>query len=195
MALKRICVFCGSKSGSDPEFESAAESVGALMAKRKIGLVFGGGTVGLMGVVSRAVAANGGEAIGVIPHALVEKERANFGVADLRVVNSMHERKQLMHDLSDGFVALPGGIGTMEELFEAWTWLQLGFHKKPIAILNTQGYYDSLIAFLDQMAGQGFLRSHHRDFLIVANDAAELLDRLAAWAPPLVPQYIGRGET
>ena len=159
-----------------------ASEFGALLAARDLRLVYGGGRVGLMGAVADAVLAGGGQVIGVIPKLLVDREVGHTGLTQLRVVQSMSERKQLMGDLSDAFVTLPGGIGTMDELFEAWTWSQLGLQSKPSGLLNTAGYYDSLIAFLDQMVGCGFLRADQREILIVDSSMERLLDRLAAAA-------------
>lgn len=188
----RLCVFCGSSSGARPEYLEAARSLGGLLAARGIGLVYGGARVGLMGEVADAVLAAGGEVIGVIPKALWEREVAHTALRDLRVVSSMHERKALMADLSDAFVALPGGIGTLEELFEVWTWGQLGIHAKPVALLDTAGYYAPLVAFLDHAVEERFLRPGHRSALLVEREAGTLLDRVAEWTPPPVEgKWIG----
>lgn len=192
--MRRLCVFCGSSDGDDPAYPAAARELGGTLARAGIGLVYGGARVGLMGAVADAALAAGGEVIGVIPTALVEKEVAHTGLSDLRVVASMHERKALMAELSDGFVALPGGIGTFEELFEVWTWAQLGYHAKPCALLNVNGFYDGLIAFLDGVAARRFLKHAHRAMLIEARDADGLMTRLRAYAPPAVTKWIGPGE-
>ncbi len=188
--MRRLCVFCGSKLGSDHAHRSAARRLGALLASRSIGLVYGGGDVGLMGVLADAVLAAGGEAVGVIPQALVDFEVAHRGLTELRVVHTMHERKALMAELSDAFLALPGGMGTMDEIFEALTWKQLDIHRKPCGLLNTSGYYDHLLALLDRFVAEGFLSPGNRELLIVRQDAAELLDALAAHQPaPGVKDY------
>jgi len=184
MTLKRICVFCGSSPGADPEFARAAERLGALLAQRKIGLVFGGGRVGMMGYLARAALEHGGEVIGVIPRDLYEKKVAFTGLSDLRVVGTMHERKAVMAGLADGFMALPGGLGTLEEIFEMLTWAQLGMHRKPCGLLNVGNYYTPLLAFLDQVLAQGFLDSTHRAMILDAETPEELLIRFAAYQPP-----------
>ena len=192
--MQRICVFCGSSPGFDPRFMTAASAFGTSLARRGIGLVYGGASVGLMGAVADAVLQAGGDVIGVIPQALVAKEVAHYGLDDLRVVGSMHERKALMAELADGFVALPGGIGTFEELFEVWTWAQLGDIAKPCALYNVAGFYDGLTAFLDNVVTQGFMKALHRDMLIVADEAEALLDRLAAYTAPAQTKWIKASE-
>lgn len=177
--MKTLCVYCGSNAGNDPAYADMARALGARMAKDGIALVYGGGNVGLMGIVADAVLAHGGEAIGVIPQQLVDWEVAHRGLTRLEVVDSMHARKARMFDLADGFVALPGGFGTLEELFEATTWSQLGYHRKPVGLLNAAGYYDHLLAFLDHGAAEGFIRAQHRPLLQAAPDIATLLDALA----------------
>ena len=194
MALRRICVFCGSSGGSDPAYREAAAATGTALGAAGIGLVYGGASVGLMGTVADAALAAGGEVIGVMPRPLVEKEIAHPALSKLHVVASMHERKALMAELSSGFVALPGGIGTFEELFEVWTWAQLGYHEKPCAILNVAGFYDDLIRFLDSVVDQRFLRIEHRRMLIEIAEPGELLAGLEAYTPPTVGKWIGRGE-
>ncbi len=181
--MKRLCVFCGSNRGARPVFAAVARHTGTLLAERGIGLVFGGGRVGLMGVLADAVLAAGGEAIGVIPGHLSEREVGHTGLTELHVVASMHERKALMATLADGFLALPGGIGTLDELFEIWTWRQLGLHDKPVGLLDTEGFFSPLVAFLDTMVAEGFLRPETRALLQVDREAASLLDRLAAACP------------
>jgi hypothetical protein len=184
MTLRRVCVFCGSSSGADPAFASAAARFGALVASRGIGLVYGGGSVGLMGVLADAALRTGGHVIGVIPSALALKEVAHDGLPDLRIVATMHERKALMADLADAFVALPGGLGTLDELFETLTWAQLGIHRRPCGLLDVGGYYQPLLAFLDRAVDMRFLRREHRDLLLVDEDPERLLDRLARYSPP-----------
>ena len=179
MVLRRVCVFCGSSAGNAPEFRAAAEDLAREMAARGIGLVFGGGCVGLMGHLADAVLAAGGHAIGVIPDALVAREIAHRGLPDLRVVHSMHERKAMMAELSDAFVALPGGFGTFEELCEAITWTQLGLHRKRCGLLNVAGFYDPLLSLFDGAVRTGFIRDASREIVYATPDARDLLDRLA----------------
>ncbi|MBI4881440.1 MAG: TIGR00730 family Rossman fold protein [Planctomycetes bacterium] len=188
--MRRLCVFCGSKLGSDHAHRRAARRLGALLAERSLGLVYGGGDVGLMGVLADAVLAAGGEAIGVIPQALVDFEVAHRGLTELKVVRTMHERKALMAEIADAFLALPGGMGTMDEIFEALTWKQLDIHRKPCGLLNTGGYYDHLLALLDRFVEEGFLSRGNRELIIVRQDVAEMLDALAAHQPaPGVKDY------
>ena len=179
MGLRRVCVFCGSSSGHAPQYRAAAEELAREMVARGIGLVFGGGCVGLMGHVADAVLAAGGHAIGVIPDALVAREIAHRGLPDLRVVHSMHERKAMMAELSDAFIALPGGFGTFEELCEAITWTQLGLHRKRCGVLNVGGFYDPLLALFDGAVRAGFIRKASREIVCATRDPRELLDRLA----------------
>jgi uncharacterized protein (TIGR00730 family) len=192
--MRRLCVFCGSSEGRDPAYRQAARALGETLAANGIGLVYGGAAVGLMGALADAALGAGGEVSGVMPRALVEKEIAHNRLSDLRVVGSMHERKALMAELSDGFVALPGGIGTFEELFEMWTWAQLGHHGKPCALLNVRGFYNGLIAFLDQVAERGFMKGAHRAMLIVGQEPMELIERLRAYEPPAVSKWITARE-
>jgi uncharacterized protein (TIGR00730 family) len=187
--VRRICVYAGSNPGTDPAYADAARELAALLAERGIGLVYGGGHVGLMGVLADTALAAGGEVIGVMPQALIDREIGHTGVTELRVVGSMHERKALMAELSDAFVAVPGGIGTLEELIEVYTWSQLGIHAKACGVLNVAGYYDHLAAFLDHAVEAGFLRPQHRAVLSVASSPADLLDRLAAYEPPVVGKW------
>src|SRR6187549_2842121 len=182
--MMRVCVFAGSSSGSRPEYRTAAEDLGRELAARGIELVYGGAQVGLMGGVADAVLAGGGRVTGVIPNALVEKEVAHRGLTDLRIVTSMHERKALMADLSDAFVALPGGWGTLDEMFEILTWAQLGLHSKPIGLLEVGGYFTPLLAFLDGAVDARFLAPGHRAMLLVANDPTALLAAFRAYQPP-----------
>lgn len=178
--MRRLAVYCGSRFGADPRFNEAARALGHTLATRGIGVVYGGGKLGLMGTVADAALAAGGEVIGVIPEALREAEVAHRGCSELHIVPGMHERKALMTDLADGFVTIPGGIGTMDELFEALSWQLLGYHKKPVGLLNVAGYYDDLIAFVDTMTRTEFLRPQHRANLISGDDIIDLLERLAA---------------
>ncbi|MDX1530280.1 MAG: TIGR00730 family Rossman fold protein [Rhodothermales bacterium] len=193
--LHRLCVYCGSSPGRRRVYAHAATALGQRFAARGIGLVFGGGSIGMMRVISDAVLAGGGEAIGVIPHGLVEREVAHPDLTDLRVVDTMHERKALMAELSDGFVALPGGLGTLEELFEVWTWAQLGIHRKPVGLLNAAGYFDALLRFLDHGVAEGFVRQTHRALLLSDGDPDRLLDRMAAYEPPDVPEWLSLRES
>lgn len=195
MDLKRICVYCGSSEGRNAAYAVAAERLGRLLARQDIGLVYGGANVGLMRILADGAMDAGGEAIGVMPKALVEKEKAHKGLSKLHVVASMHERKALMAELSDGFIALPGGAGTMDELFEVWTWGQLGFHRKPCGLLNVATYYDPLAVFLDHAVTEGFVKDLHRDMLVIAKTPEEMLDRFRAYAPPVVEKWIQRNET
>ena len=180
-ALRRVCVFCGSKHGVRPEYAEAARAMGTALAGAGIGLVYGGGRVGLMGVVADAVLAASGEVIGVIPDHMADREIAHYGLTDLRIVPTMHERKALMYELSDGFAALPGGLGTLEELFEITTWSQLGLHAKPTGLLDVAGFYAPLVEFLDRLVTEGFVSERHRRLLRVAADPATLLARMAAF--------------
>ncbi len=188
--LKRLCVYCGSSIGALPAYGEAARALGALLAERGIELVYGGGRVGLMGAIADAVLAAGGHVIGVIPRALMIRELGHVGIQDLRVVADMHERKMTMAELADAFVALPGGWGTLEELTEMLTWLQLGIHAKPVGLLNVGGYYDAFLAFAAQMVDERFVRPEQRDLLIVDVDPRSLLDRLSAPAAPPVHKWV-----
>lgn len=177
-----VCVYCGSRPGNSPAFEAAARETGSLIGRLGWQLVYGGGRAGLMGVVADAALAAGARVVGVIPQSLMDREVGHQGLSELHVVRSMHERKSLMAERSDAFLALPGGIGTMEELFEVWTWRQLGYHDKPVGLLNTQGYYDALLAFMDVSVAGGFVAPAQRALLKVDADAASLLQRLAGLA-------------
>ncbi len=192
--MRRICVFCGSSSGNDPIFEATARELGVAMARRGQALVYGGGNCGLMGAVANAILDAGGEAIGVIPHALEQKELAHHGVTELHIVDTMHERKAMMADLSDGFIAMPGGFGTMEEIFESITWAQLGIHDKPVAFLNVAEYYTDLVKFLDHATTSALLRPQHRGMVIVDSAVPTLLDAMAVYTPPTVEKWITRNE-
>jgi uncharacterized protein (TIGR00730 family) len=188
--VRRVCVYAGSNPGSNNAYADAARALASTMAARGIGLVYGGGKVGLMGVLADTMLGAGGEAIGVMPQALIDREIGHPGLTELKVVDSMHERKALMAELSDAFVAVPGGIGTLEELIEVYTWSQLGIHSKACGVLNVRGYYDHLAAFLDHAVDEAFLHRQHRAVLSVAADPAELLDRLAAFEPPTVEKWL-----
>ncbi len=192
--MNRLCVYCGSSTGVRPEYAAAARATGRLLAERGIGVVAGGGSVGMMGAVADAALAAGGEVIGVIPHALAAREVDHTGLTALHKVDTMHERKALMAELADGFVALPGGLGTLEELMEVWTWAQLGIHRQPVGLLNVAGYFDGLLAFVDHAVAEGFVRPTYRAMLVVAETPAVLLDALAAYESPDVPRWLSRGE-
>jgi uncharacterized protein (TIGR00730 family) len=191
--IRRLAVFCGSNPGARPAYLEAAHKFGRLLAERGIGIVYGGSSVGLMAALADSALDDLGEVIGVIPRVLVEREVANTSLTDLRVVDSMHQRKALMAELADGFVALPGGIGTLEEFFEVWTWGQLGMHAKPGGLLNISGYFDPLIAFLDHAVEEKFVRDVHRSMVIVESDPEMLLERFAAYVPPRVVKWINTG--
>ena len=193
--MKRVCVFAGSSAGTRGEYQDAARALGRTLAERGIGLVYGGARVGLMGIIADATLTAGGEAIGVIPAALVAREIAHEGLTELRIVSSMHERKALMADLSDAFIAVPGGWGTLEEFFEVLTWAQLGLHRKPCGLLNVLGYFDGLLSFLEHAVGERFLRREYASMIAVAASPAALLDRLGSYAPPAVEKWIDRAST
>jgi uncharacterized protein (TIGR00730 family) len=190
--LRSLCVFCGANPGGKSEYAAAAAAMGRLLGERGIRLVYGGGNVGMMGVLADATLAAGGEVIGVIPQMLVDKELAHRHVTDLRIVGSMHERKALMAELSDAFVALPGGLGTYEELFEVLTWAQLHIHHKSVGCLNALGYFDPLATLLDHAVNEGFLHANQRRLLVIASEPAELLARLAEQQPMRETKWIGR---
>jgi hypothetical protein len=187
--LRRVCVFCGASPGGHPSYAEAARSVGALLAAESVGLVYGGGNTGLMGEVADAALRAGGEVIGVIPGHLQARDVAHTGLSDLRVVETMHERKALMAELADGFVALPGGLGTLEEFLEIATWSQLGIHAKPLGLLNVRGYYDRLNGFLGHAVEEGFLRAEHRALLTISDDPPTLLATLRAFRPTLTEKW------
>ena len=193
--IRRLCVFCGSSSGGRTDYRAAAEALGTFAAERQIELVYGGGRVGLMGTLADACLQAGGRVIGVIPQALVEKELGHGGCTELYVVPSMHERKAKMAELADAFVAMPGGIGTFEELFEVWTWNQLGFLAKPCGLLNVAGFFDQLLSFVAHATIEGFMRSEHLQMLAVADDPESLLAKLDAYSPPDVAKWLRRDET
>src|SRR5882672_3856567 len=193
--MKHICVFAGSNCGARDEYRAVAQELGCTLAQREVGLIYGGARVGLMGAVADAVLAARGHVTGIIPEALVAKEVAHTGLSELRVVKSMHERKAMMADLSDGFVALPGGWGTLEEFFEVLTWGQLGLHRKPCGLLNIHGYFDGLLSFAEHCVVEGFVKREHRSMISVSNSPNELIDGLAAYKAPLVKKWIDRAET
>lgn len=184
MKIKKLCVFCGSGTGRRAEYAAMAEAVGRILAEGKIELVYGGGSVGLMGTVARAALRHGGKVTGVIPQSLADRDVALNELENLKIVGSMHERKAVMIRLADAFVALPGGIGTLEEFFEVLTWTQLGIHSKPCALMNVNGYYDRLLGFLDQAVKERFIEKEHRNMVIVERSPEKLLKRLAAFKPP-----------
>ncbi|HWI41948.1 MAG TPA: TIGR00730 family Rossman fold protein [Verrucomicrobiae bacterium] len=192
--MQSVCIYCGSNRGSLAGYAEASRGVGRELARRGITLVYGGGNVGLMGEVADAATAAGGKVIGVIPQALVDKELAHAGLAELRVVGSMHERKALMADLSDAFIALPGGLGTLEELFEIATWTQLGFQHKPCGLLNVAGFYDQLLAFLDHATQQGFIRAEYRKIILADDRPERLLDAMSGMEVPYFHKWIDRSE-
>ena len=193
--MRRLCVFCGSSIGNQESYATAARTLGALLARRRIGLVYGGGNVGLMGVIADAVIDHGGDVTGVIPQALADREIAHERVTQLHVVDSMHTRKAMMAELADGFIALPGGVGTFEEFFEVVTWTQLGVHRKPCGLLNVSGFYTPLAAFIDQAVTEGFIKPIHRAAIVVDDDPERLLNTLAAIDLPDVPKWIRGDET
>lgn len=192
MSLASVCVFCGASTGTDPVYWEAAIALGQELARRKLTLVYGGGAVGLMGIVADAALAAGGEVIGIIPESLKNSEIGHTGLTRLEVVDGMHARKARMAELSDAFIALPGGLGTFEELFEVWTWGQLGYHGKPLGLLEVNGFYSKLTAFLDHVVGEGFVREHHRDMLQLSESPQDLLDALDAWQPVVAPKWAGQ---
>jgi uncharacterized protein (TIGR00730 family) len=190
--LSRICVFCGTNAGSRPAYGVAARELGRILAEEEIELVYGGASVGIMGELADSVQEHGGHVTGIIPQQLMEKEAAHTGIRNLIVVASMHQRKSQMADMSDGFIALPGGIGTLEGFFEILTWGQLGIHRKPAGILNVEGYFDALIDFLDHAVQEGFLTEAHRQAIMVEREPGALLERLRAYSPPEGEKLMGR---
>lgn len=193
--LRALCVFCGASPGVRPEYVAAGEALGRLLAARGIDLVYGGGGIGMMGAVARAAIGAGGRVIGIIPERLERKEIAQQGLTELHVVQSMHERKAMMADRADAFVALPGGYGTLEEFFEVLTWAQLGFHTKPVALMNTLGFYDPLFAVLDHMVSEGFVRPQHRGMVLTADDPAGVLHAIGNYQAPTVEKWLDRAQT
>lgn len=192
--MKNICVYCGSSIGRQETYASAARELAKELVARNLGLVYGGASVGIMGVMADAVLQLGGQAVGVIPQALARKEIAHQHLTELHITKSMHERKTLMAELSDGFIALPGGIGTLEELFEIWTWAQLGIHAKPCGALNVAGYFDTLTTFLDHTVAEQFVKPPHRALLIVEQEPEVLLARFASYKAPAIPKWVGKAD-
>lgn len=193
--MRSICVFCGSSSGDDPAYAAAAAEMGRQIARGGRRLVYGGGSVGLMGIVADAALGAGGQVVGVIPQTLVEREVGHRGLTEQHVVDTMHERKALMSELSDAFIALPGGIGTLEEFFEVWTWALLGVHAKPCGMLNAAGYFDPLLEFVNAAVRRGFLRSEYASLVLIDDSPGRLLDRLAQHRPPPVAKWLDRRQT
>ena len=193
--MRRVCVFCGSNRGGKEAYAAAARAMGESVAAYGLGLVYGGGGVGLMAVVADGALARGGSVIGVIPRRLMRRELGHPGVTELRVVDSMHERKAMMAELADAFVALPGGFGTFEEFFEVLTWAQLGIHAKPCGLLNVAGYYDPLLEMVERATGEGFVREGHRGLIQIDDDPERLLTKLQAYVPPVVEKWLDSGET
>lgn len=195
MRIKSVCIYCGSSLGNRPEYAEQAAVLSRTLVRNGISIVYGGARVGIMGVIADTTLAEGGKVVGVIPRALVEKEVAHQGLSKLHVVESMHERKALMAELSDGFIALPGGMGTLDELFEVLTWAQLGFHSKPCGVLNVSSYYDQLLSFISMASSEGYIRPQHRDMLIVSDSPDELIALFESYRPPEVKKWISKGET
>jgi uncharacterized protein (TIGR00730 family) len=193
--MKRICVFCGSNSGTNPVYAEAAKRMGSVLVRRGIGLVYGGGRVGLMGTIADTVMAEGGEVIGIIPDALAAKEVAHHGLTELHIVGSMHERKAMMADLSDGFIAMPGGVGTFEEFCEVLTWAQLGIHLKPCGLLNVANYYGPLLALFNHAVAEGFVRPQHRSLVLESTEPEEMIELLATYRAPHLDKWMERDET
>ena len=193
--MQRLCVFCGSNPGASPEYIEAARQSAKALVTRGLELVYGGGSIGIMGALADAVLEQGGKVIGIIPRPLWDREVGHRGLTELRLVNTMHERKALMAELADGFIALPGGIGTLEEFFEVWTWAQLGIHTKPCGLLNVSGYFDSLLAFLEHAVSEQFIRDRHREMVMVETDVEALLERLMAYRAPKVSKWLKCDET
>ncbi|MBL4784118.1 MAG: TIGR00730 family Rossman fold protein [Cohaesibacteraceae bacterium] len=192
--VKRICVYCGSNPGNRPAYKLAAVRLAETIVERGYELVYGGANVGIMGVIADAALAKGGKVHGVIPGALIEKEIAHQGLTRLYSVGSMAERKQKMADLSDGFVSLPGGAGTMDEMFEMWVWAQLGWNDKPSALMNVEGYYDHLLRFLDHQAKEGYVKQAHRDMLVVSDDASDILDQFENYVAPNIGKWVEKSD-
>ena len=193
--MKRVCVYCGSSNGARPSYIQAARALGRSLVSRDLGLVYGGSNIGLMGALADTVMAEGGEVVGIIPEPLVAKEVAHKGLSDLRVVGSMHERKALMAELADAFIALPGGFGTLEEFCEIVTWIQLGLHRKPCGLLNVEGYYDGLLSFLNHAMTEGFILPQYRAVVLTDSEAPALLEKIASYQPPPLHKWIDRDET
>ena len=192
--MKQVCIFCGSYQGTQPIYMITAHQMGMGLAQRGLGLVYGGGRVGLMGAVADGTMAGGGKVTGVIPQSLVDRELAHNGLSEIHVVKSMHERKAMMAEIADAFIAMPGGYGTLDELFEIITWAQLGFHHKPIALLNIGGYFDPLLTFIEHMATEGFIKPEHRGAVLVKNEVDTLLDTLLSYKPPQLEKWLKKPE-
>jgi uncharacterized protein (TIGR00730 family) len=192
--MKRIAVYCGSSPGRDAMYADAARALAEALVERDLGLVFGGGNVGLMGILADAVLGAGGSAIGVIPRGLAEKEVAHLGLTKLHIVETMHERKALMSDLADGFIALPGGFGTLDEMLEMLTWAQLGLHRKPCGLLNVDGFFDGLARFIEHAVGERFITNEHRDLCVIEEEAGPLLERFATYRAPEIEKWIDRAQ-
>ena len=192
MELRSICVFCGARQGNDPAYAAAAATLGRTLAEQGIRLVYGGGAVGLMGIVADAALAAGGEVIGIIPQRLEHSEIGHSGLTRLEVVDGMHARKARMAELSDAFIALPGGLGTLEELFEVWTWGQLGYHQKPLGLMEVNDFFEKLCSFLDHLAAEGFVRSEHRVMLRSSRNAEALIEQLRSWQPTDAAKWAGQ---
>ena len=190
--MRRLCVYCGSRPGSQPDYTEAAKNLARALVKRRLEVVYGGASVGTMGVLADTILAEGGHVIGIIPRAVVGREVVHRGLSDLRVVTSMHERKALMAELADGFIALPGGLGTLDEVFEILTWGQLGLHRKPCGLLNIRNYYRSLIAFLDHAVSEEFITDVHRAMLVVEEEPERLLERFERYTAPAVTRWVDR---
>lgn len=195
MNIKKLCVYCGSNPGRDRIYSDGASSLAQALVHRNIGLVYGGASIGIMGLLADYVLKAGGHVTGVIPESLVKKEVAHYGLTELRVTRSMHERKSIMAEISDGFIALPGGIGTLEEIFEVWTWAQLGLHGKPCGLLNIAGYFDNLCKFFDHTVTEQFVKQPHRSMLFVENSAEQLLDGFSTYSPPVVTKWVSQSQT
>lgn len=195
MTLQTICVFCAANPGIEPGYAATATALGRYIAESGRRLVYGGGCTGLMGALAEGALGAGGHVIGIMPRHLVDREVAHTGLTELRVVSSMHERKSMLAELSDGFIALPGGLGTLEELFEVWTWGQLGLHRKPYGLLDVRGFFVPLLAFLDHAVKEGFIRREYRDLLLVDLEPATLIERMEAMEPPALPRWIDRTAT
>jgi hypothetical protein len=195
MEIRRLCVFCGSNSGKDPVYAKAAVALGKTLVRRELELVYGGGSIGLMGILADTVLEAGGRVVGIIPRALARREVAHTGLSEIHLVDDMHTRKARMEELADAFVALPGGYGTLEELFEVVTWAQLGLHRKPVGLLNPAGYFDGLLGCIDSAVAEGFIKPEHRRLLVAGAEPDALLDALARHQPPEVEKWIREGET
>lgn len=193
--IKRLCVYCGSSMGRSESYAQSAKALADSLVSHNIALVYGGASIGIMGTLADQVLQSGGQVVGVIPKALAHKEVMHQGLTELHITQSMHDRKMLMADLSDGFIALPGGIGTLEELFEIWTWAQLGFHQKPCGLLNVDGYFNALIEFLNHVQTEQFVKPHHHDLLIVESEPNPLLDRYFKFQPTETKQWVEKDET